>query len=193
MLTLIFFAVMIFIASAASVFEDDLMIRFFVTVRSKIVTKLVLSCLPFLGGKNPPENRKRFTIIGIALYSVSVLCIAFCVYTALTLEPVEGLEYGGGYSRSFMRIGEKYNSTEFLVFNIAFCWMLFEAAIYLINSIGVMLSRPVVNRSRLSLVTTRVITGVLVLLLILFCLAVGKLFWQNTGRVWQDIKNAGAI
>ena len=31
------------------------------------------------------------------LYSVSVLCIAFCVYTALTLEPVERPEYGGGY------------------------------------------------------------------------------------------------
>ncbi|MBR4428026.1 MAG: hypothetical protein IKS78_01605 [Clostridia bacterium] len=192
MATLIFFAVMLYISALASVYEEDLLISAYVDVSGGVVSKLIPGHLPFLRGKNPPENRKRFTVIGIVLYSVSALCIVFCVYTALTLEPVEGLEYGGGYSRRFMRIGEKYNSTEYLVFDIAFCWMLFEAAIYLINSIGVMLSRPVVNRSRLSLVTTRVITGVLVLLLILFCLAVGKLCWQNAGRTWQDIKNAMA-
>lgn len=190
---LLFFAAMLFIASAASVYEDDLMIRFFVTVRSKIVTKLVLSRLPFLCGKNPPENRKRFTVIGIVLYSISVLCIAFCVYTALTLEPVKGLEYGGGYNKSTMSIGEKYNSTEGLVFWIAFCWVLFEAAIYLINSIGVMLSRPVVNRSRLSVGTTRVITGIFMLMLIILCLAFGVGCWQDASHIWQDIKAAGAV
>ncbi len=191
MIILLFFAVMLFIASAASVYENDLMIRFYVTVRSRIATKLVLGRLPFLGGKNPPENRKRFTIVGIVLYSVSVLCIAFCVYTALTLEPVEGLEYGGGYSK--WGVGEKYNSTEGLVRWVSSCWGLFEAAIYLINSIGVMLSRPVVNRSRLSVGTTRVITGIFMLMLIILCLAFGVGCWQDASHIWQDIKAAGAV
>ena len=181
MIILLFFAVMLFIASAASVYENDLMIRFYVTVRSRIVTKLVLGHLPFLGGKNPPENRKRFTVIGIVLYSVSVLCIAFCVYTALTLEPVEGLEYVGQGTKS--RYGDRYNSTEGIIFWIAFCWVLFEAAIYLINSIGVNLGKPDISRNK-------VIIGIGLLVAIIFCLWMGWGGWQNAVHIWRDIQAA---
>lgn len=183
MIILLFFAVMLFIASAASVYENDLMIRFYVTVRSRIATKLVLGRLPFLGGKNPPENRQRFTVIGIVLYSVSVLCIAFCIYTALTLEPVEGLEYGGGYSRSNMSIGDKYNSTEGLVRWISFCWMLFEIGIYLINSIGVIVGKPDISRNK-------VIIGIGLLVAIIFFLWMGWVCWQFAGYIWRDIQAA---
>ncbi len=183
MIILLFFAVMLFIASAASVYENDLMIRFYVTVRSRIATKLVLGRLPFLGGKNPPENRQRFTVIGIVLYSVSVLCMAFCIYTALTLEPVEGLEYGGGYSRSTMSIGDKYNSTEGLVRWISLCWMLFEIGIYMINSIGVNLGKPDITIHKVSI-------GILILVTIIFCMFMGWLCWQTAGHIWRDIPAA---
>ncbi len=182
MIILLFFAVMLFIASAASVYENDLMIRFYVTVRSRIVTKLVLGRLPFLGGKNPPENRRRFTVIGIALYSISVLCIAFCIYTALTLEPVEGLEYGGGYGK--WGTGDKYNSTEGLVLWISFCWMFFEIGIYLINSIGVNLGKPDISRNK-------VIIGIGLLVAIILCLWMGWGCWQTAVvHIWQDIQAA---
>ena len=186
MITLTFFAVMLFIASAASVYEDDLMIRGYVTVNNSMVTKLVLGRLPFLGGKNPPENRKRFTVVGMVLYSVSVLCIAFCVYTALTLEPVEGLEYGGGYYTYMSRsagVGDKYNSTEALVRWIAICWVTFEIGIYLINSIGVILGKPDITIYKVSI-------GILILVAIAFCLLSGWLFWQTVGDIWQDIQAA---
>ena len=181
MIILLFFAVMLFIASAASVYEDDLMIRFYVTVRSRIATKLVLGRLPFLGGKNPPGNRQRFTVVGIVLYSVSVLCIAFCVYTALTLEPVEGLEYGGGYGK--WGVGEKYNSTEGIVRWISSCWMLFEIGIYLINSIGVNLGKPDISRNK-------VIIGIGLLVAIIFFLWMGWVCWQFAGYIWRDIQAA---
>ena len=51
MIILLFFAVMLFIASAASVYENDLMIRFYVTVRSRIATKLVLGACRSLGAR----------------------------------------------------------------------------------------------------------------------------------------------
>ena len=186
MIILLFFAVMLFVASAASVYENDLMIRGYVTVNNSVVTKLVLGRLPFMGGKNPPENRQRFTVIGIALYSVSMLCIAFCVYTALTLEPVEGLEYGGGYYTYMSRsagVGDKYNSTEALVRWIAICWLVFEAAIYLINSIGAILTRP--NTS-----INRIIMGIFFLFIIILALGLGVLCWQAVGNIWRDIQAA---
>ena len=181
MIILLFFAVMLFIASAASVYEDDLMIRGYVTVNNSIVTKLVLGRLPFLGGKNPPGNRQRFTVVGIVLYSVSVLCIAFCVYTALTLEPVEGLEYLSSGGRGSGVI--VWNSTEYLVSWITSGWMLFEGAIYLINSIRVIISRPL-------LISGKIVLGLIIVLLILLCLGLGALCWYAAVDTWQDIQAA---
>ena len=181
MLTLIFFAFIVFIAAIASVYQDKLLFKGFVTVHSSVLSKLIPGRLPITGGKNPPDNRRRFTVVGIVLYSVSVLCIAFCVYTALTLEPVEGLEYGGGYGK--WGVGEKYNSTEGLVRWVSSCWGLFEAAIYLINSIGVMLGKPDISRNK-------VITGIFFLVVIIFCLFMGWGCWKAAGYIWRDIQAA---
>ena len=180
MIILLFFAVMLFIASAASVYENDLMIRFYVTVRSRIATKLVLGRLPFLGGKNPPENRQRFTVIGIVFYTVSLLCIAFCIYTALTLEPVEGLEYG---LFNTWGTGDKYNSTEYLIFRMAGSWLFFEVAVYLINSIGVILSRPNATRGK-------IFAGIFFLLLVLLFLGMGVMSLHIIRDTWRDIQAA---
>ena len=149
MITLIFVACMIYIAAIASVYQDKLLFKGFVTVHSSVLSKLIPGRLPITGGKNPPENRQRFTVVGIVLYSVSVLCIAFCVYTALTLEPVEGLEFvGSGPKRSGVEV---WNSTEYLVFWITSGWILFEGAIYLTNSIRVMISRPIMTTGKIVL------------------------------------------
>ena len=181
MIILLFFAVIVFIAAIASVYQDKLLFKGFVTVHSSVLSKLIPGRLPITGGKNPPDNRRRFTVVGIVLYSVSVLCIAFCVYTALTLEPVEGLEYGGGYGK--WGVGEKYNSTEGLVRWVSSCWGLFEAAIYLINSIGVMLGKPDISRNK-------VITGIFFLVVIIFCLFMGWGCWKAAGYIWRDIQAA---
>lgn len=106
-------------------------------------------------------------------YSVSVLCIAFCVYTALTLEPVERLEYGGGYGK--WGTGDKYNSTEGLVLWISFCRVFFEAAIYLINSIGELLGKPDISRNK-------IITEIFFLVVIILCLLMGWRCWQIAMR-----------
>ena len=183
MATLILFAVMLYISALASVYEEDLLISAYVDVSGGVVSKLIPGHLPFLRGKNPPENRKRFTVIGIVLYSVSALCIAFCVYTALTLEPVEGLVYVGINSRGY---GNESNSTEYLVSCVSICCMLFEAAIFLINSIRVILRKPNVT-------IRKILSGFLFVLLILACLAAGAFLVYCVSSVWQDIKNAGAV
>ena len=181
MLTLIFFACMIFIAAIASVYQDKLLFKGFVTVHSSVLSKLIPGRLPITGGKNSPDNRQRFTVVGIVLYSVSVLCIAFCVYTALTLEPVEGLEfYGsvGGWNGVVVR-----NSTEELLLWIASGWMLFEGAIYLTNSIRVMIGRP-------NMTGGKILLGLVIILLIPVCLGLGGLSWYAAADLWHDIQAA---
>ena len=181
MLTLIFFAFIVFIAAIASVYQDKLLFKGFVTVHSSVLSKLIPGRLPITGGKNPPENMQRFTVVGIVLYSVSVLCIAFCVYTALNLEPVEGLEYVGRGGRGSGVIVQ--NSTEYLVSWITSGWMLFEGAIYLINSIRVIISRPL-------LISGKIVLGLIIVLLILLCLGLGALCWYAAVDTWQDIQAA---
>ncbi len=181
MLTLIFFACIIFIAAIASVYQDKLLLKGFVTVHNSLLSKLIPGRMPITGGKNPLDNRRRFTIIGIVLYSVSVLCIAFCVYTALTLEPVEGLEYLSSGGRGSGVI--VWNSTEYLVSWITSGWMLFEGAIYLINSIRVIISRPL-------LISGKIVLGLIIVLLILLCLGLAALCWYAAEDTWHDIQVA---
>ena len=181
MITLIFVACMIYIAAIASVYQDKLLFKGFVTVHSSVLSKLIPGRLPITGGKNPPENRQRFTVVGIVLYSVSVLCIAFCVYTALTLEPVEGLEFvGSGPKRSGVEV---WNSTEYLVFWITSGWILFEGAIYLTNSIRVMISRPIMT-------TGKIVLGLIIIIFIPICLGLGGLSWYIATEIWRDIQAA---
>ncbi|MBR6009608.1 MAG: hypothetical protein IK056_11035 [Clostridia bacterium] len=179
-----FWMVSLFISALASVWHNDLILRAYADVSGSVVYRLIPGFVPIMWAANPPENRKRFTVIGIAFYSVSVLVIALCIYLGLALEPVEGLEYVGAGSK--WGPGITNNSTEYLIFNISFCWMSFEGAIYMINSVGVVLSKP-------NPIMTKILS-ILFYLFILFMLVVfGLGSWHSVTNVLRDIKNSAAV
>ena len=181
MFTLLIFGLMLFVSAIASVYDEKLLLKGFIKVRSRITVVLIPGILPFSKTRNPPENRKRFTFVGLALYCISIACIVACIYTSSALKPIEGMEFVSTSPKSHGVTIQ--NSTEKYVEMQAVCCLCFEAAIYFVNSFRTIIHRCLRHKNLL---------GFALVLWILILLALGILSIYSSVDLHRKILNAAA-
>ncbi len=181
MVSIILIVVMLCIARLASVYDRKLLLSGYIGVSPRLSAALVSSVLfPLSKSKNPPENRKRLTVLGLCLYTLTALCIALCVYNGLTLKPIKALEQFSMAPKGGVEI---QTSTEHLNGMIAMGFFYFEAAVYLINSIGFFVSRAGTAGKKLA-------AGGVTLALAILAIAGFVLTSRTVPDFWRQIQQA---
>lgn len=185
MVSIILIMVMLCIARLASVYDRKLLLSGYIGVSPRLSAALVSSVLfPFSKSKNPPENRKRLTVLGLCLYTLTALCIALCVYNGLTLKPVKALEQFSMAPKG--RGVEIETSTEYLNGMIAMGFFCFEAAAYLINSIGFFVSRAGTAGKKLAAGGVTLALAILAIVLFIFFMGRGVPdFWRQIQQAME--------
>lgn len=185
MVSIILIVVMLCVARLASVYDRKLLLSGYIGVSPRLSAALVSSVLfPLSKSKNPPENRKRLTVLGLCLYTLTALCIALCVYNGLTLKPIKALEQFSMAPKG--RGVEIQTSTEYLNGMIAMVFFCFEAAAYLINSIGCFVSRAGTAGKKLAVGGVTLALAILAIVLFIFFMGRGVPdFWRQIQQAME--------